>query len=131
MIAFPCEPEQLLFHRAPILCLDVVRSGSAERAVAEGAGREWEGALIEGLAQTAGVLNAVDAMSRGVRAGLGMLVGVRGFSIRRLPRAGERVTYEVALIRRLAPLTLVHGAARAGAESLAEGELKFYAGEAP
>jgi 3-hydroxymyristoyl/3-hydroxydecanoyl-(acyl carrier protein) dehydratase len=117
----------LIPHGPPILCVDRVLEASDSKAAAEHtvrSGEEWEGLLIEGLAQTAAVLDSCHGGRK--RPGAGLLVGLRAFEIRRLPRAGERVEFRVELIRRLAPLVLVHGRAVAGEELLAEGELKFF-----
>ena len=83
----------------------------------------WEGSLIEGLAQTAAILNSQHDQAPG----RGLLVGLRKLSIRRRPAAGEVVHYRVELIRRLAPLVLVRGVATSPTgELFAEGELKFF-----
>lgn len=83
----------------------------------------WEGGLVEGLAQTSTLLEPEDAAEA---EGVGMLVGIRRFTIRRQPRVGERVLFSVELIRRLGPFLLVNGRASSKGELLAEGELKFY-----
>jgi len=82
----------------------------------------WEGWLVEGLAQTAALLNAEGYNETGK----GMLVQVRRFEFFRLPQAGERLTLRVDIVRRLPPLTLSTGRVTAGSETLAQGELKFY-----
>jgi 3-hydroxymyristoyl/3-hydroxydecanoyl-(acyl carrier protein) dehydratase len=84
----------------------------------------WEPWILEGLAQTAAVLNVYNAGDRGPKKG--MLVGARGLKIRRCPTAGETIRYHVDLIKRLGPLTLVAGTAWVGDESIASGDLKFY-----
>ncbi len=86
----------------------------------------WAPAIIEGLAQTAAVLNGFDERSSGRTSTKGMLVGVRRVRIHRQPRSGETVRYRVDLIRRLEPLTLVQGRAFVGDLCCAEGELKFF-----
>lgn len=110
-------------HRPPILCIDEVVECDKDHAVTISVARgEWEGWLVEGLAQTAAVLNA-EAYDE---TGNGMLVQVRRFDIARPPKAGERLTLRVDIVRRLPPLTLATGRATSGEETLAEGELKFY-----
>jgi 3-hydroxymyristoyl/3-hydroxydecanoyl-(acyl carrier protein) dehydratase len=84
----------------------------------------WEPWLLEGLAQTAAVLNGKNAKDEKPKKG--MLVGARGLKILRRPRAGETIRYHVNLIKRLGPLTLVEGTAWVGDESIASGNLKFY-----
>ena len=82
----------------------------------------WEGWLVEGLAQTAALLNAegYDEVGRG------LLVQVRHFDIHRVPVEGEALTLRLDLVRRLPPLTLMTGKVTCGSETLAEGELKFF-----
>ena len=55
-----------------------------------------------------------------------MLVGVKRLRIVRRPKAGESLTFRVDLIKRLGPVTLFEGEARAGDETVAQGELKFF-----
>jgi len=109
----------------------------SEHTVREGPlaarGALWEGALVEGLAQTAAVFDALARAARGAPPPRrGLLVGVRGFQVLARPAVGERVRYEVRLVRRMEPLVLVDGRAlRAGSgELLAEGRFKFYVEEA-
>lgn len=85
----------------------------------------WEPWLVEGLAQTAAVL---DGDNRGALAAdhKGMLVGVRRFRIERAPLVGETVVFRVDLVKKLGAVTLVDGTARVGDEEIARGELKFY-----
>ena len=132
------DPTAVIPHRPPILCLDrIVETGPehavTERVVRQGSdvdgGALWEEALVEGLAQTAAVLNALADREQGRRSGKGMLVGVRKFDVNRRARLGERILFRVELIRRITPLTLMRGEARCGDEILARGELKFYVEE--
>jgi 3-hydroxymyristoyl/3-hydroxydecanoyl-(acyl carrier protein) dehydratase len=117
-----------------MLYLDRVADVAAEHAVAERTvraedvtdGAWWEVGLVEGLAQTAAVLNAFEERRAGVRTQHGMLVGVRKFEIRRCARVGETIRFRVDLIRRIAPLALMRGEASCGNEVLASGEIKFY-----
>ena len=60
-----------------------------------------------------------------------MLVGIRGLRIRRLPRRGETVRYEIGLLKRLGPLSLVDARALVGDEMIAEGTMKFHVEVAP
>ena len=114
-------------HRPPILCVDRIVTVDDERAICEQDARGgWEGWLIEGLAQTAAVLNEHEENKTGAASSVGMLVGVRKFDIARTPRAGETVQLRIDLIRRITPLTLMRCEARVGSEVLAKGELKFY-----
>ena len=87
----------------------------------------WEGTLIEGLAQTAAILNGFHhshPLKRNPAKGL--LVGVKKFKILRSPQLGDTVQYQVELIRQLPPLILVRGQAHVGDEPIANGELKFF-----
>jgi predicted hotdog family 3-hydroxylacyl-ACP dehydratase len=129
------DPRNSIPHRPPILCIDRVLEADAdhamaERVVAPGAdieeGELWEEGLVEGLAQTAAVLNAFDERKAGRRSRKGMLVGVRRCQIRRRARVGERLTFRVELIRRILPLAVMRCEVRAGDELLASGEMKFY-----
>ena len=114
-------------HRPPILCIDRILEVDDEHAITEQVVRDnWEGWLIEGLAQTAAVLNEHEEEKSGLASSKGMLVGVRKFDITRSPREGETVRMRIDLIRRITPLTLMRCEARAGDELLATGELKFY-----
>lgn len=133
------DPSTYLMHRPPILCLERIVTAEAESVICAGvvrdgplaaAGRLWEGALVEGLSQAAGVLNGLHARRRGAAPEAGMLVGIRALEIARRPAVGEEVAYEVRLIKRLDPVTLMHGTARVGDEVVASGELKFYAAAA-
>ena len=128
------DPTDWIPHRPPILCVDRVVEIGAEHAVTEYVVRDaWEPILVEGLAQTAAVLNASDDRKAGrTSAHEGVLVGVRKFDVVRAPRAGERVTLRVELIRRITPLTLMRGEVRDEAgEIVARGELKFYVEATP
>ena len=116
-------------HRPPILCVDTIvrvdtQSAVTEHTVAAGQGDtdQWEGFLIEGLAQTAAVLNGYANDG----AGRGLLVGLKNLEIHRRARPGDTLRFEVELVRRLPPLVLVTGRARSSGEILAEGELKFF-----
>jgi len=93
-------------------------------------GALWEAIVIEGLAQTACVLNGHHDRGIGRSTGKGMLVEVRKFKVERVPEVGECVDYRVDLIKRLLPLVLVQGEARVGADVIAAGELKFFVEEA-
>ena len=129
-------PAEFLQHRAPILCLDrVVEHGTewivCEQQVIEGphvdGGQLWEGGLIEGLSQTAGVLNGLHLQQGAERLHRGLLVGLKQLCIHRLPEVGELVSYRIELIRRLDPVTLMQGTASVKGQVVAEGQLKFYA----
>jgi len=122
------DPTKWIPHRPPLLCVDRIVEIGDEHAVTELDVRSaWEPFLVEGLAQTAAVLNAHDDKKSGrTAAHEGVLVAVRKFEIVRPPRAGERVTLRVDLIRRIAPLTLMRGEVRSGDEVIARGEMKFY-----
>lgn len=85
-------------------------------------GVHWEGLVIEGLAQTAAVLNG----THGASTGRGLLVGLKDLRFHRCARAGQRLRFEVDLLRRLPPLVLVRGRASVAGEVIAEGELKFF-----
>ncbi len=121
------DPSAVIPHRPPILCIDRIVEVDDEHAITEQVARgSWECWLIEGLAQTAAVLNKHDEKRTGAESTKGMLVGVRKFDIIRPPRDGEVVTLRIDLIRRITPLTLMRAEARVGDELLASGELKFY-----
>ncbi|MHC4973291.1 MAG: hypothetical protein ACYTG3_13265 [Planctomycetota bacterium] len=134
----PEDPTAVIPHRPPILCIDRIVETDLEHAVAErvvregsdiDAGELWEEALVEGLAQTAAVLNAHADREQGRASGKGMLVGVRKFDVARRARLGERILFRVELIRRITPLTLMRCEARCGDEVLARGEMKFFVEE--
>jgi len=129
------ELADLVPHRPPILVLDEIVSVSDERAVTRGRvsesalvdeGALWIPALIEGIAQSACVLNGYHDRVQGLVTEKGMLVEVRKLDVLRAPRVGEAVDYHVDLIKRLLPLVLVNGAAFVGDECVARGELKFF-----
>jgi len=132
----PFAIEDYITHRPPILGVDRIReigpaSVVAERLVAPGPevgadGSLWEGALIEGLAQTASVLHAHAAHLEGRRVARGMLVGLNRLVFHRSVRVGERLEYRIELTRLLEPVSLMHGVACVGEEVVAEGDLKFY-----
>jgi predicted hotdog family 3-hydroxylacyl-ACP dehydratase len=131
----PLDPASPIPHRFPILCVDSILVADQNRAVAEYLVREgphvddemmWEVGMIEGLAQTAAVLENSDEVGLSFERDSGMLVGVRNFTIHRRPRIGERLEWHVEIIRRLGPFLLVTGEACCGEELLAEGELRFY-----
>lgn len=131
----PMDPLTLLPHQAPIRVLDRVVSLDPSEAVAEQdvadpahlRGEElWEGALIEGLAQTAALLAAAGPAAgdepRPVR---GMLVALRALELSRLPRRGETVRYVIRPQTRLGGAILVRGEAAVGDEVVARGRLQF------
>lgn len=94
-------------------------------------GALWEPALIEGLAQTAAVVNG-HASSEGSADGPtkeGMLVGLRRFKVHGVVRDGQRVTYRVTLLKKLGPLTLFEAEARVGERVVAAGQMKFWVDE--
>ncbi len=105
------------------------RQATADRLVPDTAtidGKFWEPWLVEGLAQTAAVLNGWNERITGGKAHKGMLVGVRRLRIHRRPKADETVRFHVELVKRLGPLTLIDGRATVGDELIAAGEMKFY-----
>ncbi|MBI4879931.1 MAG: hypothetical protein HY812_09790 [Planctomycetes bacterium] len=88
-------PAEFIPHRPPILCVDEIVEMAEERVVCAGlvqagphacAGEMWEEGLIEGLAQAAGVMHGALLRKRGLPPGLGLLVGIRGFAVRRRAR---------------------------------------------
>lgn len=131
----PCELTDggPIHHRPPILCVDRILEFSAEHALCEYEVREgghvrdgamWEEGLLEGLAQSAAVLQSLP--SGATVEGVGMLVGIRKFVIQRAPVIGELVQWRVDLIKRLGPFMLTDCRALSGEECFARGELKFY-----
>ena len=131
----PPDPASPIRHRAPILCVDRIVEASEDHAVCELDVREgaqvvdgslWEPGLVEGLAQSSAVLQSCAAPDGQRLEGVGMLVGVRRFAVRRRPTVGEQDTWRVDIVKRLGPYLLVEGVARCGEEVLASGELKFY-----
>ena len=118
------DPIEAIPHRPPIRCVERLVEATPAHAVAEARAAEaWEPWLIEGLAQTAALLNAT-AYGETQR---GMLVQVRRFDIVRPPRANERLTMRVDVVLRLSPVHLLKGEVRdADGEVIATGELKFY-----
>jgi len=117
------DPIAAIPHRPPVLCIERLIEADREHAVSRGIARGAAPWLIEGLAQTAALLNA---KVYGVT-GLGMLVQVRRFEIARAPREGEPLDFRIDLVRRLPPLTLMTGRVQAAdGELVASGELKFY-----
>lgn len=122
-------PERYVPHRPPILCLRAVLAASATEATAEGRveaphapdGAQWEGGLIEGLAQTAAALRPASGAPRPA-----FLVGLSDFDVLRRPRVGELVRYTVTLERNADPFVLARGEARCGDEVVARGGLKFF-----
>ncbi len=125
------DPAALVPHRPPLLCLDRFSRADAAGAEAETTvragphapgGALWEGALVEGLAQSAAGIHASAGGSE-----LPLLTGLRDLEVLRTPRVGERVTYQVSVARRLGPLVIIAGAARVGDEVVARGELTFFA----
>ena len=127
-------PETYIPHRPPVACLDAVLFVDQSRALTRRTivgeavlgGRIWEPWLIEGLAQTAAVLNGNNEMKIGRRSAKGMLVGIRNLRIHRRPELGETIQFEVELVKRISPLTLIEGRARVGDEEIAAGQMKFY-----
>ena len=127
------EPQALIPHRPPVLCIDTVAritdtTAATLRTVPRaGTVRDklWEPWIVEGLAQTAAVLHGHQESPTG-SARAGMLVGVRQFKVHALPAPGDTLRFEVEVIKRIAPLTLVQGAALVGDTLIAEGQLKFF-----
>jgi predicted hotdog family 3-hydroxylacyl-ACP dehydratase len=132
---------ELLPHRPPFVMIDrLVRGGDGtvrvEAALGDGhagvsRGRVLESALVECVAQAAAALKAHAAARRdsGSAPASGLLVGVSGFRVARVPGAGDRLTIHVQEDNRLGPLTLVTGRILLGEDVIAEGQLKLYAGE--
>lgn len=129
------DPRAKIPHGPPILCVDSILSANSRRACAEYVvqdgphvedERMWELGMIEGLAQTAAALENPLGIPPGTRPGLGMLVGVRGFTFHRRPRIGERLEWCVEVLRRFGPFLLVTGEVHVEGELLAGGELRFY-----
>lgn len=134
----PPDPSSLIQHRAPILCVDRILEANSERVLAEfdvidgphlDGGVMWEQSLLEGLAQSAAVLQSEPDSKESDRVeleGVGMLVGVRKFVVLRQPQVGECVRWCVELIKRLGPFMLTNCHAECDGEVVARGELKFY-----
>jgi predicted hotdog family 3-hydroxylacyl-ACP dehydratase len=128
------DPRAYILHRPPALCIDAVVSIDAVSAQAARTvpleatidGVLWEPWLIEGLAQTAAVLNGSAERITGQRTTKGMLVGVRNLEIHRLPAAGETIRFAVELIKRISPLSLMACRAYVDDQLVADGVLKFY-----
>ena len=118
------DPIDQIPHRPPIRCVDELLEYSPEHAIARATARHaWEPWLIEGLAQTAALLNAVGYADEHK----GMLVQVRKFDVTRPPREGEELRYRVDLVARVAPIHLMTGEVHGeNGELLARGELKFF-----
>jgi len=140
------DPTTLIPHRPPILAVDrllyVDRSQArGERRVTASSGIRPGGSLldgellevhlIEGLAQTAGGVNGFDARETGRITRAGWLVGIRGFTIHRRPRLGERIEFEVRILKKLGELVLFDCHAMVGDETIAEGEMKFFVENLP
>ncbi len=75
------------------------------------------------MAQAVG---AMEATTRDPRSQRGMLVGIKHLEIDHLARVGDRIVFQVVLIRRLGPFTLTRVTALCEDTRLAEGELKFF-----
>jgi len=118
------DPVEAIPHRPPIRCVERLLEADPAAGVAHvRAPGAWEPWFIEGLAQTAAMLNAAAYGETG----RGMLVQVRRFAIHRAPRAGELLSARVDVVRRLPPVHLLEGTVRdADGALVAEGELKFY-----
>ena len=118
------DPIQAIPHRPPIRCVERLIEVDKNHAVAMVRAHDaWEPWLIEGLAQTAALMNAT-AYGETQR---GMLVQVRKFTIARPPRRDEQLTMRIDVVLRLPPVHLLSGEVRdeTGAV-IASGELKFY-----
>jgi len=118
------DPIEAIPHRPPVRCVEEMLEATPDHCVARmrapDAAEPW---LIEGLAQTAALLNAT-AYGETER---GMLVQVRRFDIARPPEAGELLTTRVEVIIRLAPVHLLRGEVTdASGAVIASGELKFF-----
>jgi hypothetical protein len=120
-------------HRPPILRVLRRVGGAGDRAVVVGREPAGPGALpwscgcIEGIAQSAAVLLAGDAAPPAdAPPPRGMLVAIKRLRIEAEPSPGEDILYEVRLVRRFGPTALVHGAARQGDRTLAEGDLTLW-----
>lgn len=128
------SPDTYIPHRPPVACLDVVLFVDQSRALTQRTVRGetdsdeplWELWVIEGLAQTAAVLNGNNQLASGRPAVKGMLVGIRNLQIHRRPKLGETIQFEVELVKRITPLTLIDGRARVDDEEIAVGQMKFY-----
>jgi 3-hydroxymyristoyl/3-hydroxydecanoyl-(acyl carrier protein) dehydratase len=140
------DPTTLIPHRPPIVAVDrllyVDRSQArGERLVTVHSGLRPGGSLlgdellevhlIEGLAQTAGGVNGFDARETGRTTRAGWLVGIRNFAIQRRPRIGERVEFEVKILKKLGELVLFDCRASVGDETIAAGEMKFFVENLP
>jgi len=134
------DPRGVIPHRPPILSIDRILPCGGDRAAAEGdvaegpllqEGELWEGALIEGMTQTAAVLLQARLGEEGLRLSKGVLAGIRGLRIERRPRRGETVRYDVEVIRILFPFSLVSCEARCGDDRIARGEMKFFVEAGP
>jgi 3-hydroxymyristoyl/3-hydroxydecanoyl-(acyl carrier protein) dehydratase len=132
--------KSLLPHRAPMIMVDelVETAPDGARAVKTFReddygvenGRVIQSFLVEALAQTVAAMHGEAAAKRGRPPGVGMLTGVTDFRFGREVTAGEEITLEVTVTRRLAPFVFADGRALCGAEVVAEGEMKFYIEEA-
>lgn len=139
MSADPDGVTRLIPHRPPILCIDRVVEVSAahavsERVVSDGpdvdGGELWEVGLLEGLAQTAALVHGDHARREGAALGTPMLAEVRGLTIARRARRGERIRFRADLVKHLAPVVLFRAEASCDGEPIARGDMKFFVGEA-
>jgi 3-hydroxymyristoyl/3-hydroxydecanoyl-(acyl carrier protein) dehydratase len=129
----PADVLALLPHRPPALLIESVPWVEADRAVAVtrplglepcGVPRPSDGTIAEPLIIEA-VAQAAAAVAAHAEARMGALAAIPEFRFHARAGAGERLTIEVALERRLGRLITARGEVFAGAVRIAEGRVSL------
>jgi predicted hotdog family 3-hydroxylacyl-ACP dehydratase len=140
MSPFPLPAADLLPHRPPMLCIDLLLHASAHEAEASAdlfpghlllhKGRLHESGFIELAAQTAGAMKGYNEKIKGRPVRDGFLAAVRKFSCPGIAGEGDTLRIAVKLVAEMGGVSLLEaGISRDAAgcrEILAHGTLKVF-----
>lgn len=85
--------------------------------------------LTEHMAQSAAARAGYEAVQRGEEVRLGFIGAVRGLSVVRLPRCGERLTTSVEVVEQVMGIALISLVCRVGDEEIASCSMKIFTEE--
>ena len=135
-MAFPLNAANLIPQKVPIVLVDRLLKSDEEKSVSDFEIREdcifvKDGVLVlaglmENIAQTCALRTGYNAMNRGGRVRVGVIGGVKQFTVSRFPAVGERLTTTVKEVLNMDPAMLFSAEILVGGETVASGEMKVF-----
>jgi len=136
-MVFPLRAEGLIPQRNPIVLVDSLLESDEERSVSDFEIRKdcvfvengvlASAGLMENIAQTCALRTGYLSFGNNVR--VGVIGGVRRFSVVRFPAVGERLVTTVKEILYVDPALVVDAEVRVGDEMVASCEMKVFLGD--